>query len=275
MSDAYSDLRAPYAASSLRGYAGQLWERRDYMWYVPLSDLRSRHVNTVLGNFWHLLNPLLLIGIYFLIFGLLLKSDRGVDNFMGFLAAGIFTFGYTQRSVQTASTAMTRNIGLLNSFSFPRAMLPLSSVVVEVLAFLPGFLVMMTVAVLSGEPARITWLALPAILAWQTLFNAGASLVAARAGASLRDLQNLLPFAFRLLFYCSGVLFSVEAYVDDGLQRWLFYANPLYDLLALYRWSILGLPVATESIVFAVIWTIGIVVGGGWWFRRAERTFGG
>ena len=148
MSDGHDHLRAPYASASLRGYAGEVWERRDYVWYVPLSDLRSRHVNTVLGNLWHLLNPLLLIGVYFLIFGLLLKADRGVDNFIGFLAAGIFAFTYTQRTVQTSSSVMTRNIGLLNSFSFPRAILPLTSVVTEARQPL---LVMMTHACSLGD----------------------------------------------------------------------------------------------------------------------------
>lgn len=267
-------MRAPHASSSFSGYVGELWERREYLWYVPLSDLRSRHVNTLLGNFWHLLNPLLLIGVYFLIFGLLLKADRGVDNFMGFLAAGIFTFGYTQRSLQTASSAMTKNVGLLHSFSFPRALLPMTSVVTEALAFLPGFLVMMIVAVLSGETVRWSWLALPAILALQTLFNVGAALIIARAGASFRDIQNLLPFAFRLLFYGSGVLFSVDAYVDDGALRWLFYLNPLYDILGIYRWAVLGYSVSIESVVLAGSWTLLLLTFGSVWFRRAERTFG-
>ena len=273
MSDGHDHLRAPYASASLRGYAGEVWERRDYVWYVPLSDLRSRHVNTVLGNLWHLLNPLLLIGVYFLIFGLLLKADRGVDNFIGFLAAGIFAFTYTQRTVQTSSSVMTRNIGLLNSFSFPRAILPLTSVVTEALAFVPCFLVMMTVAMLSGETARWSWLALPAILAWQPLFNFGAALIAARAGASLRDLQNLLPFAFRLLFYRSGVLFSVEAYVDSEVLAWLFYLNPLFAFLSLYRWAVPACRSRPEAVLLASVWTAALLTVGSAWFRRAERTF--
>ena len=268
------NLRAPYAPSSLGGYSRELWRRRGYMWFVPKSTLRGRHINTILGNFWHLLNPLLLIGVYYVIFGLVLESDRGVDNFIGFLASGIFAFGYTQRSVQTASSSMTANQGLLNTFSFPRAMLPLTSVVTEGLAFMPGVAVMLSVAVLSGEDIRLSWLVLPAILLWQTLFNAGLALIVARAATNVLDLQNLLPFAFRLLFYGSGVLFAVDAYVDSGAVRWLFYANPMYDFLVLYRWAVMGRGVEPQALICATIWTVAVIAIGVWWFRRGERTYG-
>ncbi len=145
-------------AESLGSYLRGIWRRRDYVWYVAANEVRSQQMNTVLGNLWHLLNPLIQMGVYFLIFGVVLKTDRGVDNFLGFLACGIFIFQFTQRSTTAGARTIVKNLGLLRSMSFPRALLPLTSTTSLLLQTLPTILVMFVIALLTGEPVRWTWL---------------------------------------------------------------------------------------------------------------------
>jgi len=109
----------------------------------------------------------------------------------------------------------------------------------------------------------------------QIMFNTGAALVAARATSMFNDVKNLLPFIFRLLFYCSGVLFSVEAYIGSDLGRFLFNLNPIYGIISLSRWAILGTPVDVMVVLFLVAWAFITLLGGLIWFRRAEATYGG
>ena len=104
-------------------YLRSLLDRGDYMVYSALNELRSRQMTSLLGNLWHLLNPLLQIGVYFVVFGLILQVDRG-DNYLAFLSIGIFVFGFTQRSTMSGAGSIQNNKGLLNAFSFPRALLP-------------------------------------------------------------------------------------------------------------------------------------------------------
>ena len=231
-------------------------------------------MNTALGNAWHLLLPLLSIGVYYLIFGVVLRTDRGIDNFLAFLAVGVFTFQFTQKSVATGANSLVKNRGLLRSISFPRAMLPLASVVTEALAFGPGFIVIVATTLLSGGSVRWTWLIIVPIFLLQTMFNAGAALVAARATSMFKDVKNLLPFIFRLLFYCSGVLFSVEAYIKSEIGLFLFNLNPIYGVISLSRWAILGEPVDMLVVPFLVAWAFIALSGGFIWFRRAEATYG-
>ena len=73
----------------------------------------------MLGNLWHLLNPALSIAIYYVIFGLLLDTTRGVDNFILFITIGIFVFQYTQRATTQGATSITQNLGLLKAIRFP------------------------------------------------------------------------------------------------------------------------------------------------------------
>ena len=80
---------------------------------VPAHDIRSQNMDTFLGQFWHIVNPALMVGVYFLIFGVLLDARRGVDNYLGFLVIGVVLFQLTQRIVQDASMTISRNEGLL------------------------------------------------------------------------------------------------------------------------------------------------------------------
>jgi len=269
-------LTEPGSHGSWSAYVGRLWARRQYITHVPLSELRSQQMNTVLGNLWHLFNPILLITVYALVFGVMLKTDRGVGaNFVAFLAVGIFVFNFTQKAAVTGSQSIIANRELLRSISFPRALLPITAVITELLAFLPSLFVMLLTALVFGEPPRWSWFLLPLLVLGQTVFSAGAALVAARAASSFDDVKNVLPFVFRLLFYGSGVLFSARAYVDeDSAVWWVFVLNPMYDLIELYRWLIFGTGAGLEELISLGVWTAVLFLGGLTWFRQAEASYG-
>ena len=120
-------LRDARETERLPSYLRGIWQRREYVWYVARSELRSRQINSILGNLWHLLNPLLQIGVFFLFFGLVLETDRGVDNFLGYLSIGIFTYSYSQKSAITGAKSLAKYRGLIQIVSFPRATLPLTT----------------------------------------------------------------------------------------------------------------------------------------------------
>ena len=96
---AQPELRDVHETDRFGPYIRESFERWPYIWYVSASELRARQVTTVLGNLWHLLNPALTVAVYYVIFGLLLKVNRGVDNFILFLTIGLFTFAASQRAI--------------------------------------------------------------------------------------------------------------------------------------------------------------------------------
>lgn len=254
-------------------YLGTLFERSDYMVYSALTELRSRQMTSLLGNLWHLLNPLLQIGVYFVVFGLVLSVDRG-DNYLAFLSIGIFVFGFTQRATISGAGSIQNNKGLLNAFSFPRALLPVTSTLTEMFATIAPIVVIYLVALLSGATISAAWLALIPLMALQLLFNFGAALVAARATNSVRDVTQLLPFIFRLLLYMSGVLFDVSRYVDGKSWAWIFDINPIYCIVTLTRWSVLGGEFRVDLLITFAIWSVVMAVVGLTWFRSGEGDYG-
>lgn len=275
VSRAADGLRDARETRRLSVYLREVWARRQYAWYVSSSELRSRQINTVLGNLWHLINPLLQIGVFFIIFGLILDVSRGVDNFIGFLTVGIFVYSFTQKCTIAGAKSMTKYSGLIQIISFPRALLPLTTTISESLAMAPAYVVMFTVALGTGESPKWTWLLVPVMFVVQAVFSLGVSLIASRAAHRVPDVQQVLPFVFRLGFYASGVLFNVNAYLDNKSYRPLFELNPLYCFVEINRSFVLNYgPLNGRLVVIALAWTVLVALAGFIWFRAGEDSYG-
>lgn len=265
----------------LRVYLQSLWDRRQFAISVPLGELRSQHMNTVLGNVWHLLNPTLQVGVYYLVFGVLLGTNRGVDNFITFLAVGVFCFGYMQRSITACASSIINNEGLIRSLSFPRAILPISAVVRETIAFAPAVALMLTLAVATGEGVRLQWLMIIPWTALMALFALGAGFMLARVTDSIHDVRNLLPFLFRLAFYLSGILYAFERFVPDRYAQWLpiIAFNPFYAFISHMRHAVMwsyGVDPLVDPWLWpsAVLYPLLFLVFGFLFFRAAEHRYG-
>lgn len=267
------ELRDAHESSRLGVYLRELYERRSYINHVATNELKSRQITNVLGNFWHLLNPALSIAVYYLIFGLLLDTGR-TENFILFLTVGLFIYQTTQKSTTDGAKAIVTNKGVIKAVRFPRALLPISSTWTEFLASFPNYLVIFTMAMLTGVAPRWSWLALVPLALLQLVFNTGAAMIAARLTTHFVDMIQILPFVFRLLFYGSGVIFSVEAYVEsDSAVSLLFELNPLYAFVTLARWSVMGGGFEPLLLLSATVWSLILLVFGFFWFRAAEETY--
>ncbi len=258
-----------------RTYLREAWRRREFAIVVPAQDLRAQNMDTTLGQLWHLVNPALLVGVYFLVFGVIIEDTRrGVDNFLGFLIVGVVLFHLTQRVTLEASTSITQNMGLIRSIQFPRILLPAASVNGQTAAFVPALALAILAVLATGELPTLRWLVLPAVLIAQFAFNFGTALLVARIGTTLPDLRQILPHLFRLLFYGSGVIFSVDAFVQSTAWRRAFALNPLYDVITCARWCLLGEPVDPSVVAGLVMWCIVMPAIGFWVFHRSEQRLG-
>lgn len=254
-------------------YLRDVWERRQFATAIAAGEVRAQSMDTVLGNLWQVLNPLFLAGVYYLMFGVLLGVDRGVDNYIAFLIVGIFVFHYTQKSVMAGARSIVANEGLIRSVHFPRAVLPISTVIGQTINFLPAVGIMLVIAIATGEIPDPIWALLLPLFALQALGNLGAAFVVARMTDRVRDVQYVLPYVFRVAFYLSGVLFSVDAFVPDR-YRPLFDFNPLFVYVTAARGVVLDETVLVRYWVYAAAWSFGLAVLGLLYFRNAEHEYG-
>ena len=257
-------------------YLRALWSRREFAIAIPSAELHAQHRNTVLGGLWHVLNPLIQIGVYFVIFGLIMGVDRGVDNFMGFLAIGVFVFHFTSRSITAGARSITSNENLMRAISFPRAILPMAAVFAELASFSYALITMVVVVLLTGEAVTWTWLLVVPIIALQMLFNLGAAFFMARAAAHFRDVQQVLPFMLRMWLYTSGVMWPVSRLTDKFPDlTWLMYSNPAFAFLELTREAVLdGVVGPPELWLSATLWSFAVLILGFMFFRARENEYG-
>lgn len=268
-------LEPVMARPGVLAYLRQTWSRRDFALAIAAGELRGQHMDSVLGNVWHVLNPLLLAGVYYLVFGVLLDISRGVENFPAFIVIGVFIFHFSQKSIISGSGAVVANEGLIRSIKFPRAVLPLSVVLGHAVAFLPALAVMLVIVAATGETPQPQWLLLAPIVLLQALFNLGGALIVARLTDLFRDVQNLLPYLFRLAFYGSGVLYSPERFVSDPAVLAFFDFNPFFVFVSLARGPLLGeMSLDPRLVWIAVGWTVVLLVAGFVFFRGGEEQYG-
>ena len=256
-------------------YIRTLWSRRAFLWVMSSSRSYSRNQNNYLGQLWTVLNPLTLAGVYFLVFGVILNTRGGVDNYVGFLTIGIFIFTAISSSITAGSTAVTSNISVVRALDFPRAVLPLSVAISEMLTLLPAIGVMVFIVLLSGEAITWAWLLLPVALAMILLFSAGCAMLAARIVVGARDLRNLIPVAIRLLRYLSGVFFSIQHYTGGFTWGMLLEYQPVAVYLTLVRSTMLSeVPVVPEQWIAGALWAVVFFVVGFVVFWSAEEQYG-
>ncbi|OAB88389.1 phosphate ABC transporter permease [Janibacter melonis] len=195
-------------------YVRDLWRRRSFLWTLSSAQSYARNHDNRLGQLWQLLNPALLIGSYFLIFGVLLGTTGSVSNRVGFLSIGVILFAYTSSVITRGAKSITSNLGLVRGLRFPRAVLPLSVTLTELIAATPAFGLLLVVMLVTGETPSLRWLLLPVAILLQTGILAGLAFIGARVVNASKDLGQLIPVVVRLLRYTSGVFFPVAQYAE-------------------------------------------------------------
>lgn len=200
-------LRRAGARPPLRDYSRQLWGRRHFVLEFSKANSAIGYSRSMLGQAWQVLTPLLNAGVYYLIFGLLLSTRRGMHNYVAFLVVGIFVFMVMQTSMLQGARAISSNLGLTRVLHFPRAVLPVSATLVALQRFAVSMVVLIPIVLLTGGRPALRWLLLIPALALQALFCLGLALLMARVGATVPDTSQILPFVLRTWLYLSGVFF--------------------------------------------------------------------
>lgn len=258
-------------------YIEQLWKRRHFILAESRSKIAGTANRNLLGYGWLILNPLLNGLGFYVVFGLILQTSRGIENFIGFLVIGVFFFQLTMRCVTGGTQAIRNGRPMIRAFAFPRAALPLTVVVREVLNFAPTFVVLVVVLGVFPPAENITWrvsLVVPAFIC-QTMFALGCAFILARLGHVLPDISNLVNVLARFWLYASGVFFSIDRFVDQPLVQTVMKINPMYSYLEIYRNSILyGVDSPSSMWLLAVGWAFVFLVFGFLFFYRGEESYG-
>ncbi|MEE1620716.1 ABC transporter permease [Zafaria sp. J156] len=262
---------------SLAGYLKQLWDFRAFILFDSRARIATGNSDDALGKVWMVLNPILNGATYFLVFGILLGTGRGVPNFIAYLIIGVFMFRFTTQSIINGARSINNNQAIVQAFNFPRATLPIAINVRELMSHVPVFAVMfiLILAIPPLEPISWLWLLFFPVLALQILFNIGLSLLLARIVTQVGDFVHLISFGTRIWLYLSAVFFSADRFADHPLMMAFMNANPMFCVLDIVRDVILydTLPEAGRWLVLGG-WTAALLLIGTIVFWKAEESYG-
>jgi teichoic acid transport system permease protein len=270
-------LQRAGARLPLDEYTQRLWHRRWFMAAYATASNAVGYERSFLGQAWQVLTPLLNILVYYLIFGLLLHTSRGVPNFIAFLTVGVFVFSFCTTSLVAGSRAVTGNVGLVRALQFPRAVLPISTTLRALLQLIYSLAVMVPILLISGEPITWHWLQLAPAIALQAMFCLGLAFIAARIGARVPDTTQVLPFVSRVWMYTSGVMYSIQVFAR-GHAAWVHTVltlNPANVYLTLARHALLvGTKAPPSTWLLAIAWAVGTLAVSYPYFWRGEEEYG-
>jgi teichoic acid transport system permease protein len=200
------------------------------------------------------------------------------NHYIVFLVVGVFMFDYFSDCFTFGSKSITRNANLVQSLSFPRMSLPLALVIDKLLEFVPMLAIIYGVVLVYGVRPELEWLLMIPVVVLFTVFNTGVTMITARLTVHFRDLTQLLPFASRILFYTSGVFFSMElAFANNPTVLRIMEFQPVHEFLTLGRSVLLdepGFTVKPEFWLYASVWALAVIVLGSVFFWAAEERYG-
>lgn len=270
-------------------YLGQLWSYRYFISTYASSSISASFSQSRLGRLWQVLTPLSNAAVYYLIFGIIIGTQRGIPNFITYLCIGIFVFGFISGAAVAGVQAISRNIQMIRALHFPRATMSLATTWTQFQHFLASMIVLLAITLGTGEPINRYWFTIiPPAVFLMLVFNVGLGLLCARLGAKVTDLKQLLPFITRTWLYLSGVLYSATAFDRNlpGPVATLAKANPAVVYIDLIRHALLIPKTPAErrawawvwppetTWMLAIGWAVLVLVVGFIYFWRGEEEYG-
>ena len=250
----------------------ELAERWELLFFLVWRDVKIRYKQTVLGAGWALLQPLLAMAIFTVVFGRLARVGSDGVPYSLFAYAGLVPWLYVANALSMASNSLVDNERLLSKVYLPRIMLPLSPILAGWLDLAISATLLCVLTVVQGDGLRWTVAALPAfvLLASCTVLGMGALL--SSLNVKYRDVRYVVPFFVQVGLFASPVTYPSSLIPDTW--RPVYALNPVATAIDGVRWSVLGTPRPPwDSVAVSVAVAVVTVVVGGKLFHAGERTF--
>ncbi|MEP7224959.1 MAG: ABC transporter permease [Actinomycetota bacterium] len=217
----------------------ELWHFRELMFTLVWRDIVVRYKQTFLGITWALLVPALTTAVYVIVFGKFAKFPHGNTPYPSLTAAGVIPMQYFASALTTSSMSLVSNLPLVTKVYFPRVLLPLAAVLVplvDLIIALPVLLVLM--AVYGTWPSGAAVALAPAFIGLAFITALGVGFLLSTLTARWRDVPYMIPVFLQILPLVSGVMYALDQIPTKW--QWFFSVNPMSNVIAGWRWAILG-----------------------------------
>ncbi len=254
--------------------ARELWQYRELLYFLTWRNILVRYKQAVLGVLWAVLNPVITMLVFTVLFNKILGVDSGSQDvpYAVFTFAGLLPWNLFALSLSSAGSSLVGNANLITKVYFPRLVIPSSSVLGTLPDFLIGFGVLaVLMAVYQVVPTwHVVFLPFFVLLALVTAL--GVSLWLSALYVLYRDVQYIIPFLVQLWFFLTPVFYPTSE-IPSGWASVIYNLNPMTGVVGGFRWALLGQQPPGTLFWLSAAMSLLVFVAGLFYFRRMERVF--
>lgn len=215
----------------------ELWRYRHLILDLVILDLKVRYKGSALGFLWSLLNPLLMMIVFTVVFSALFESN--IARFPVFIMVALLPWNYLATVVARGTTSITQNSALINKVYFPNEVFPIATVLSALVNYILAFPVLFALMLLYGFPFTVSLLVLPVIIVIQTIFCLALALFLSALTVQYRDTTIVMEVLLQAWFFLTPVFYAVEQVTAQWrgiyaaqVLRWI---NPMASIVDYYR----------------------------------------
>jgi lipopolysaccharide transport system permease protein len=253
----------------------EIWKYRELLYFLTWRDVKVRYKQTMLGAAWAVLQPLLTMLVFTLLFGKLAKLPSDNVPYPLFAFAGLLPWTFFSNAVGSAGNSVVGNPQLVTKVYFPRLIVPAAAVLAGLVDFGVSFLLMCIMMAVYRVPLGVNFLLLPVLIFLTAALAMGIGTWLASLNVKYRDIRHLIPFTLQLWMYVTPVAYPLS--LIPRPYRALLIINPMTGLIEGYRVVLLsginGASFNWTALGVSVLMTAAMLVFAAYAFRRFERLF--
>lgn len=258
------------AAWVFRRVSPELYEYRHLLFGLVKNSLKGKYNNSALGVLWHIINPMMQIIVYALVFSMLF--GRTIENYWAYLSIGVFAYNFFSSSMNSGTNSIVSRRGMVTKMYFPRAVLVLADVTVHLITFVIAYAVLIClIAALGFLPNPILLLMVPVVILIETVFITGAVLAFSAINVFYRDAAYGMHIITMLMMFMTPIFYEAPS---EGILHYVLMINPMaYYVDAFHNLIYYGvIPEITNLLIGLVVAFVALIIGMRV-FKSLERVF--
>ena len=250
----------------------ELWTYRELLYFMVWRDVKVRYRHTVIGIAWAVLQPLLTMIVFTVIFGRLAAMPSGGRPYALFALAALAPWTYFVTAVTAGANALVGSQHLISKVYFPRLLIPAGAVLTPLIDFAMTQLLLAAGLAWYGVIPGIAVLLLPLFIVLAAVSALAAALWLSAMNVLYRDVRFVVPFLLQFGMFVSPVTYPAST-VPEGVWRFVYGLNPMATVIEGFRWAVLGTELSIPMTVASLLVLPIALAGGLVYFRRMEGTF--
>jgi lipopolysaccharide transport system permease protein len=251
----------------------ELFEFRELLYFLIWSDLKVRYKQTVLGAAWAIIQPLAVMVVFAVFFGLVVRVPTGEIPYPVFAYSGLVVWTYFANSLSRASDSILDHESLITKVYFPRLLIPVAAVMAGLVDFAIAFAVLVALVISYGFVPTAAVLTLPLFVLLAVMTALAVSLWLSALNAQYRDIRFLVPVLVQLWFFSTPIIYPTDL-IPEGWRTLYEVLNPMVGVVESFRWALLGTGEPPSiTLLISVVMVTAIFVSGLYYFRKMEKIF--